>query len=101
LSGAQYEELVLGAYNMRRGHNEKLDKIIHSKDLDGDGVISYEEFVDALQHNQVLQFPGVFGIVSLCSVIFTAHFLKFSVYYHCCVCGEWCHCSAINLLSFS
>jgi Ca2+-binding EF-hand superfamily protein len=58
ITAKQFETLVLDAYNLTPGSNQKLDKLIRAKDLDGDGNISFEEFVEAVTHNKVLQFRG-------------------------------------------
>lgn len=58
ITADQLEELADGVYGMRRGHNSKLDDLIRSKDLNGDGKLSFEEFVEVFEHNKTLQFPG-------------------------------------------
>lgn len=58
LTAAQFETLVLDAYNMTAGSNQLLDKLIRSKDTDGDGSISFVEFEEAVAHNKTMQFPG-------------------------------------------
>jgi Ca2+-binding EF-hand superfamily protein len=58
ITGEQFEQLVHAAYRMRPGENEKLDNLIRSKDVDRNGMISFQEFVDSLHCNKSIQFPG-------------------------------------------
>jgi hypothetical protein len=68
ITAAQFEELALGVYGMKHGHNKKLDRLIRSKDIDGDGKLSFEEFLDVFEHNKSLQFPGISINQCLCSM---------------------------------